>query len=679
MSNHVYVLIRTRWQFFLAGLFKKRYRYFRDCLDSVLRQDYDKISVVILQDCWWKLSGKPRMSRLPKFCRKIIADNSSSAEVLFYSCNSRGAAHSLYNIREIMFRLSSSDDIAVLLDDDDILAYSKAISDIVGKMASGANICVTEFENIGQSSLSIVNCGGSRHNTVVGCNDLNPSMSAPYGKGSLCFVDSLGWTKCYRVSVLKQYHDDLIECFGSQTRLFRFLYRNDAYEDFPEIINLCRKNVKVVGLDKCTHAYRKHAGSITSTPRKRDFNRKRPEYLSLLIRLYNNLDKKKYLDKDAYRVIARYSVVKILTIENILAKFRGDNWLVLGLRNTEKGFFVRRFLEVLRQEGMVDTFVNLLKRTDCLAIDESIKIYKKIENEVGDADSPYKVIYTACYNEAVNGCVDLSNVICDQPTRHRINMIWKERYLYISIVSIYIGLAVAGVWLANGGKIKIDAWQVIVAAVIPLAGGLYGIYARRKDLMRNYMIRTERFCESVKELQRHVMAGLNILMNIKYALEDQDISYRPAKIHFTNLKVLSQLTTSEWDDYIVIDKYDNLPNLRVNIRNIDNSARFMEEYVERGDYDGKEMLKIVEWEIVRYVGYIIRFRFFTENKSFMMLDAKQTSLYVKYGNVLEKIVNEIKVGTKYQGRVEADIYGFYERSINDREYKREILSIGKIS
>ena len=34
---------------------------------------------------------------------------------------------------------------------------------------------------------------------------------------------------------------------------------------------------------------------------------------------------------------------------------------------------------------MVDTFVNLLKRTDCLAIDESIKIYKKIENEVGDA------------------------------------------------------------------------------------------------------------------------------------------------------------------------------------------------------------------------------------------------------------------------------------------------------
>lgn len=665
----MYVLIRTKCQFCFTRFFKKRYRYFRDAIESVVRQDYSNIRIVILQDSWWRISGKPRMRRLPKFCRNIIPED---IDVIFYSCNNSGAAHSLYNIREILFELGNDNDVAVTLDDDDIFAYSEAISDIVKRMSDGAAICLTQFENIGQQSMNIVNRGGDRHNRLVEQAQINTQMNIPYGAGSLCFADSLGWTKCYRVGVLKRYHDDLYDYFGSYRKLFRFLSKNNAFEDFPEIINLCRSGISVVGLDKPTHAYRKHNGSITSSPCKKDFVVKRPNYLALLVCLYRQLKEQNLLADGTDMVIARYCIVKILTIENILAKFRSDESLIWSLRNFRKGYFMRRVIEVFSRYGVLDTFMELLKEVNYLEIDPDNKeLYEKNKEKIGNADFPFRVFCRVCYNEASNGYVDVSKVMCEQSTLLRMDVKKTTWYKYAAIFIAYVGIVPCV--LALGAEFEVD-WEVICAVVVPFMGWAYGVYRKEKHKRWQQTMSMDMFCESVNDLQRHLCANLNILMNIKYALE-KNKSFRPAKVHFSNLKVLSELVSTEWDDNIIIDKFANLYNLRVCVRNIDNSAVYMEEYVDNVSYDGEEMLEIVEWEIVRCISYIIRFRFFTKDKSFILLNPEQMSMYVKFDDVLEDIANGIKVGAENVANVSDDVKSYYNRFIVDRCVKREVLSV----
>ena len=131
----VFVLIRTKLKFGFNWKSKRRYRYFSQALDSVLSQECKNINlnIILLQDSWWRISDKPQRYHIPQFCRNIINNNikvknkHSDCNVYFYSCRSKGAAYSMFNIREVLFQLSHNDnDIAILLDDDDILAYSSA-------------------------------------------------------------------------------------------------------------------------------------------------------------------------------------------------------------------------------------------------------------------------------------------------------------------------------------------------------------------------------------------------------------------------------------------------------------------------------------------------------------------------------------------------------------------------
>lgn len=670
MATQVYVLIRTKLQFCFTWLFKRRYRYFTDALESVLRQNYCKIRIIILQDSWWRLSSEPRMRRLPKFCRSIVPD---TCDLLFFSCNSGGAAHSLYNIREVLFKFSGDDDVAVMLDDDDMFSYSGAVSDIVKKMENDADVCISQFENIGQTSMSIVNRGGNIHNRLVAQGVLDPQMEAPFGKGSLCFADSLGWTKSYRVRILREYHNDLYRYFGSLGKLLKFIRKNDAFEDFPDIINLCRNGASVVGLDKPTHAYRKHSGSITSSPRKKDFVYKRPNYLALLIGLYRQLKTQNMLKTGTEMVIARYCVIKILTIENILAKFRSDESYIWRLRNFRKGYFLRRILDVFRREGVLDTFMEILKEANYLEIDEHNRgLYESIKEKLRYADSPFMVFCRVCYNEAFNGCVDVSKVMCERPTRRRMSIMQTLIYKYMAVFIAYIGIV--PFMFALG--VMIDAELAAVSAlVVPFMGWLYKVYQKETQERQSQLMSIDRVCDSVNELQRHLCANLNVLMNIKYGL-DNDKTFRPAKVHFSNLKVLSRLASTEWDDNIIIDEFANLHILRVCIRNIDNSAVYMEEYVENDCYDSEEMLKIVDWEIVRCISYIIRFRFFAKDKSFMVLNMEQMSIYVKFDDVLADIAKGIKVGEVNAPKVRDDVESYYNRFISDRNVQREVLSVG---
>lgn len=681
----VFVLIRTKLQFGFPWKNKRRYRFFSQALDSVLSQECKNISlnIILLQDSWWRLSSKPQRISMPRFCRNIINDNIKVTNkypdwnVYFYSCRSKGAAYSMFNIREVLFKLSRNDnDIAILLDDDDILSYSGAVKDIYDCMQNrkdgkdGAGVCISQFEIIGEVDKSIVNRGGYRHNKLVEQKDLKPEMKEPYGEGSLCFADSLGWTKSYRVGVLKQYHNDLLCYFGSRRKLKRFMCCNNAYEDFPDIINLCRKDVNVVGLPKKTHSYRKLSGSITSTPHKSDFVHKRPNYLALLMGLYKYLGDG-CLDYSASKVVvARYFAVKVLTVENILARYRSDEHTHWGMIKYENGYFVRRLLDVLRKNDLLYDFLELLR--DVKYLDES---KKKIADEgKGEPDSPFKLLERTCRNEALKGRVDIGNLLCDRQVRFRVNRI-KKNYLKYAVI-VFIGVLVSFLLYVFGKGGGDNGWTSVLPMIGSLVGSIYLLFKDAKnerELQERY---TERFCESVDELQRHLMAGLRVLFAIKRDMESSNGLFRPAKVHFANLQVFSQLLTNQWDDFLVLEKFRYLPQLRVNIRNINNSARFMEEYVESGTYRSEKMEKIIDWEIARYVGYITRFRFFADKKSFVLPDVKRLSIYVMYDDVLQDMAKRLSSElSNNEQETLAELNGYFKRYIDGRKNEPEVLFV----
>lgn len=66
-----YVLIRTSLTSIDACVNSKHYGYFKECLNSVLSQSFEDISILLLQDARTATKGGVKKTPLPQFCSKI--------------------------------------------------------------------------------------------------------------------------------------------------------------------------------------------------------------------------------------------------------------------------------------------------------------------------------------------------------------------------------------------------------------------------------------------------------------------------------------------------------------------------------------------------------------------------------------------------------------------------------
>ena len=675
--ENVFVLIRTTMQSYSPYTSKETYGYFREALKSVLTQSYSNITVVILQDCWWKPYSKPKKIALPKFCTDIVREvvdegYFSTPEILFYSSNSRGAAHALYNIRQIAMNLSSNDDdIVVMLDDDDVFASKTTIEDIVLKMSGStteekAQLCISKFQQIGAvTEIGLVNKGGGNHNKLVDLFHRYPNATRLRDSGLMCFADSLGWTKSYRVGVLREYYDDLTLYFGSNRRMQQFFKKYDAFEDFPEIINLCRANVKVAWLDKETHSYRKHQHSVTARTRRQDFRVKRPIYLALLIGLYDMISGK--LRAESNTIIVRYCIVKILTIENILAKFKITRYKYLRrwFINLANGSFLKVLLSVFREQKVLKAFMDMIAKYPYL----------------GDADfnkSNISVISEVCKVEANRGFVDIVSCMQEKELNFQVRRLFKHHSykLYAGLaflISIVIFVILSSITPSS------ENYTAIITSIATLIGGLYTIYRKRKTENELQEKQTLMFSDAISELRRHIMANTNVLLEIRTQLEDAIKAtrhFQPSKVHLSNLKVSSHsfFMSDTMDKYIIIDEFKELSHLRVHIRNINNSATYLEEYAGSTHYDEKIMLRFVDWELARSLGYIISLMYFNENRAFHFPSKNQVLLFAKNRDAIEAIANDIILQGTHRNKI-CLLRRFFNDYRTDRNIHRSILNM----
>ena len=316
----------------------------------------------------------------------------------------------------------------------------------------------------------------------------------------------------------------------------------------------------------------------------------------------------------------------------------------------------------------------LLKASD-KASDVVQKIRDEEVNKLDDrnkkTDWPFAQICKACLRECFNGRVDITNLIADKSITLRAKL--NKKRVCSKAIYIFLGFFfIAGVWvLLDKNKVA-----TIVSIVSTILGFLFTLNQKQAERDTKRMQYTNMYIESVKDLNRHITAGLNILLQLKKELDDalnNKLNYRPAKVHFTNLKVeqASMLLSSEFDKYIIVEEFSNLPNLRVNIRNINNSAEFMEEYVYSNQYDPLYMQKIIEWEIVRYVSYITRLGFFADKRTFALPSSTALLLYVMYDDVIKDLSKKLKGADV----TEKMLTNYFIDFLKDRTEERKVLSI----
>ena len=331
-----------------------------------------------------------------------------------------------------------------------------------------------------------------------------------------------------------------------------------------------------------------------------------------------------------------------------------------------RGDFIRQIIKTFRKHGVLDIFKALLTDVNYLK-DINPNRRNTHERITKNADSPFIIIQRTCENEAFNGRVDISYLLCDGQTSKRVKM---KKSLWINYFLIFS----TGCWIIIfASRLSNNKFDAIIG-IIPLITLLWSLYLKDKQKWEKQIKHTEKFCDLVNELGRHVQAGLRILLTIKYKMEN-DATFRPAQVHFSNLKVLSHLMSTEWDNYIIVDKFNNLPKLRVNIRNLDNSAKYMEEYIESSAYNRDDMLKIIDWEITRYIGYITRFMFFAEKKSFVLPELDKLWIYVESNNTLEDIAKTIKIQGKSEEEIKTVLNNYFQNYISDSDKEKMILNI----
>lgn len=680
-TSRVHVLIRTTVCNFDYLFRTRRYEYFEECLNSVLKQTYSHVNIMLLQDSRMVLDKSVHKPHTPAFCKWIESKCKArdSYSFNFYRANCHGPALALYNLRKELLALSSAaDDIVILLDDDDFLCRETAIEDICNRMNpsgsnNGANVCLLSYITVGDTSLDISNGAGHIHNSLI------KKLEGKYQSVSmdLALADSLGWTKAYKIGPLRKFMTNLDRHFGSEKEVRKFYRDVNAYEDFPDIINLCWRDSVITGCSKPTHAYRKTKSSITARPHIKDFYHKRTANLSLLLNLAKAA-KSADMSYVGRLVISRYVIIKLILIENILAKFRNDR-LKTFRRRTERTYFYRSLISALTPNRLIEVFADWLKH---------VILYRAATK---GATHPDFVIEAAALAEVKKGYVDVQQCIrekvlaADKPINKYLRRMRGTHV--ICLIILIVGIAI--LWLVKRRNTLID-----METILTLFGGLLSaIIAYVGKSILDYNSKTDQdeaarrvYRNELNDLIRHLCANLNVLLEVNRKISSPPYYTRPEVIHFTNLKVPtnSVLLSDEPIKNIMINELDTIARVKVNIRNINNSADFLSSLLTGPVYHWHGFREVLMWELARYLGYILNLLYVRDDPSFRFPDNKeQLERYVKINGIflyLARQINGINPAiskSRYTDReISLIVIGLMRLYINykdDREKQRSIL------
>lgn len=122
---------------------------------------------------------------------------------------------------------------------------------------------------------------------------------------------------------------------------------------------------------------------------------------------------------------------------------------------------------------------------------------------------------------------------------------------------------------------------------------------------------------------------------------------------------------------MIIDKskVDDFTRLRLNLRNLNNSAEYMRSYCTSDNFNANTMTELLDWEISRMIGYYVNYLYLQEHQ-FSFASPKEMDEYLTYPSVKEKLVSLfMSAKTSPELKVSKYLKNYYA----DRREKRNVV------
>lgn len=489
--------------------------------------------------------------------------------------------------------------------------------------------------------------------------------------------ETLGWTKIYNQKTLKRYVDDLNDLFGTEEKAQEFFKRHAAYEDFVDYMICLYGETKICGCRRFTHFYNKHTESITSKPTLKAFRSDRSSMLLLLLNLFHYVKKnsKSPLVCNADRKLMRFIGIKTNQIEGIVEDYisdfkKGDTSksefaniptgdiftnsltrLALGLKREETGLhagvnMAECDMELFGQgDFRPETGGNLVSLLQCI---KDVPEYRSLANTLSLPRSNKKEWDEDDLDNVRHALISVrlieKGLAMKSAGRDARNAMKHERYhdfiqqktprnnqkcnsyTLFAAGTLIIAIATKLACCHQGTNFILQIQgKNFMLQMIGIASALWTAFAtlvfnRIVSLTREIgeeTILRRMYCAEFDDLIRHIVANAKVLWQIRRELE-MHTYMKPAAVHMTNLKWpdKSLLMSEDMIKVISKDKLDEFNRILLNVRNINNSAIFLNTFLKSPDYTPEKMVLAIDWELARYFGYLANFEYFRNTGKF---------------------------------------------------------------
>ena len=621
MARNAYVLTRIYNDYSPESNFKERFKAATQSLSDNAKTYKDgKVFWILLDD-------SPRDDKHYDAHWKALQDQcaeagfSSKNENLCYirSAQPGNSAYASFQIREAFLSRTEDDPsaFAVLLDQDDELKKN-AIRHIARKMTDHGVVLLP---------FSVKDDGGKDNTGDGGKTQRKLARAICLCKRSglkrICYASSMGWTKAYSCEALRLYHESLKGFLGDAKEYYE---KHPAYEDFVDFYVLLRKDITVSATTHKTHIYHKHSESITGNPDIDAFRLHRTANLLTLIDMCYAQPKE--LRPDFEQLLLRYITVKVVDIERILAGYRKDfdngNMAYSAFaENTQEGYFINELYRLAQGEDRGGTQTNFDKLFCCDNVN-SIKVYhadlkhadsRHVLQKAYQEENKFRTEkrITQWWRKVVGKSKDKDKKFSYDdkltPNQKRYVLMWVLLILWFFVI---VGF---GLWAFdfNSGCFNTDTYNSpVLALMATVLAFLLNELSKVHVLAKEEVSKKKLYFSEFEDLIRHLEANLKVMIEIRKSLSEGKI---PAGIHFINLSwpETSCLLSDDISKILDKKKVDDFARLKVNLRNIQNSSKWLSSYMLR-PHTNEEIGEAIDWEIARHIGYLMNFHYLQNNQ-----------------------------------------------------------------
>ena len=595
-----------------------------------------------------------------------------------------GSSMAQWKLRKHFLKLTENIEgaFAVLLDQDDVL-HKDAIKRISRKMKYNS-IVISRFQIVGETERNIIGDGGKGHNLLIKSGVCLNNIIRMYPQK----LSTIGWTKAYSRYAMSIMVDDFEKFFlGKGLCINDFFEKYRAYEDFLDFYMLLRKNISLRA-NGISHMYYKHADSITSRPNLMAFSNDRTTMLITLAEIcsfHHNLLKCGWQNN-----LTNFLKIKIGEIEGILKKNREkavneDLIMIPFLDHTYEGWFAECMRRNSNNIYVVDAIENWKKK-----FYKSASVGQNLMEQILSFTRKILFLifkYTFLRKLHMFLCSMFRNDNAYTPRQKQLKK--NSIHLVIGVILIiFISLLFASYYYVDFDCNSIK-WKSISADSYKKIIEIIGIFITITATFVSFMLEKRMHIEikaeeetSLKKLYysefndliRHLNANLKVVIEIRMRMDNENYNaVPPMNIHFENLKWPENSTLFMEEVTAIIDKskVDDFSRLRLNIRNMNNSAEWLRNYCSSDSYSSDKMKEMIDWEIWRMMAYYVNFLYMNDH-NFNFPTHKQLDNYISYPEIKEKLYS-LFMNIDDRDKIESFVAKYIGLYYKDRRVSRNVI------